>query len=125
MIHTGEAIRQAERAVWDALVSGDAGADAALLSEDFLGAYPDGFADREAHAGQLEDGPTVSSYRIAEEHLRPLGEDHVLYAYRATYKRRGQDAEEEMLVSSVWERRDGTWLNVFSQDTPLTGMGVP
>jgi hypothetical protein len=26
---------------------------------------------------------------------------------------------------SIWERRNGGWINIFSQDTPLTGAGVP
>ena len=118
-------IRQAERAVWAALLTGDASADRALLAEDFLGAYPDGFAGRAAHVGQLEDGPTVESYEIGEEHLRPLGPDHMLYAYRARFTRLRADLAEEMLVSSIWERRNGTWINIFSQDTPLTGVPVP
>jgi hypothetical protein len=28
-----------------------------------------------------------------------------------------------MLVSSIWERRGDGWVNIFSQDTPLTGAG--
>jgi hypothetical protein len=111
--------------VWTALLTGDARADAALLSEDFLGAYPDGFAGRAAHVGQLEGGPSVDSYEISEEHLRPLGPDHVLYAYRARFVRVGADLAEEMLVSSIWERRGAGWVNIFSQDTPLTGAAVP
>jgi hypothetical protein len=34
-------------------------------------------------------------------------------------------ATEDMLVTSIWERRNGGWINIFSQDTPLTGAGVP
>jgi hypothetical protein len=118
-------IRAAERAVWEALRTGDAGADARLLSSDFLGVYPDGFAGREAHAGQLDKDPSVTAYTLSEEHLRPMGPDHVLYAYRAEYTRIGADMSETMLVSSIWERRGADWINIFSQDTPLTGQGVP
>jgi hypothetical protein len=100
-------------------------ADHALLAEDFLGVYPDGFAGRAAHSDQLSGGPTVASFTISEEHLRPLGHDHVLYAYRATYVRAAATATEDMLVTSIWERRNGGWINIFSQDTPLTGAGVP
>jgi hypothetical protein len=120
-----EAIRTAEHAVWAALMAGDAAADLALLSQDFLGVYPDGFAGRVAHGAQLEKGPSVAAYDISEEHLRPLGPDHMLYAYRARYFRPGAEVPEEMLVSSIWERRATGWINIFSQDTPLTGAGVP
>ncbi|RMA42395.1 nuclear transport factor 2 family protein [Rhodophyticola porphyridii] len=115
-------IRTAERAVWEALKAGDAGADAASLAADFLGVYPSGFADRDAHAGQLADGPTVAAYRIGEEHLMPLGPDHMLYAYRADFQRPA-GGWEAMLVSSVWRREGAGWINVFSQDTPLALTG--
>lgn len=121
----GEAIKKAERDVWTALVDGDAAADRALLAEDFLGAYPDGFASREDHCAQLAHGPSVTSYQISEEHIRQLGADHILYAYRASYVRPGTTTPDEMLVSSIWARRDGAWVNIFSQDTPLTGAEVP
>lgn len=108
-----------EREVWDALVRGDAVADRALLAEEFVGLYPDGFGDAHAHAAQLADGPTVATYRIADERLVPLGPDHVVLCYLATYRRPGNDQGEQMYVSSIWARRDDRWLNVFSQDTPL------
>jgi hypothetical protein len=120
-----ETIKKAERAVWEAMRTGDATADATYLSPDFLGVYPDGFAGREAHVGQLDGGATVSAYTISEEHLRALGADHILYAYRADYTRTGEAEAEVMLVSSIWERRGAVWKNIFSQDTVLTGEGVP
>ena len=114
-----------ETAVWEALVTGDAAADAAALSADFLGVYPDGFAGKADHCGQLADGPTVARYRLTEAQVKPLGADHALLAYRARYVRVGRAEEEEMYVSSIWQR-DGTgWVNVFSQDTPATGIAVP
>ena len=42
-----------------ALAAGDAVGDRALLSDDFVGVNPTGFADRAAHAAELDDGPTV------------------------------------------------------------------
>ncbi|MBF9033791.1 DUF4440 domain-containing protein [Rhodobacterales bacterium HKCCE2091] len=116
-------IEAAERAVWDALVRGDAGADWAALSRDFLGVYPTGFAGADDHAGQLADGPTVAAYRLSECLVRGLGADHALIAYRADYARPGDGAAEEtMFVTSIWRRAGGAgWINVFSQDTPAGG----
>ncbi len=107
-----------EERVWAALVAGDAQADRALLSADFLGVYPDGFADREAHCAQLADGPSMTAYRLSDARLRVLSADAVLLSYRAAYRRHGRDTEDVMFISSLWERRAGDWINTFSQDTP-------
>jgi hypothetical protein len=119
---TLEAALDLEREVWEALVHGDPEADAAMLSADFLGVYPTGMSDREAHAGQLEHGPTAAVYRLSEAVLRWLAPDCVLLAYRADWRRRDPDGTvrevETMYVSSIWCARDERWENVFSQDTP-------
>ena len=110
-----------ETGVWEALRNGDAEADADLLSEDFLGVYPTGFADRADHAGQLANGPTVASYELHEPRLMVLSDDDVLLCYRADWLRPGADgpgAGESMYVSSLWSRRGDRWVNVFSQDCP-------
>ncbi len=112
-----------ETAVWQALSDGDVAADAALLANDFLGVYPTGFADAGEHAGQLDHGPTVAEFRIESPILKVLADDHVVLAYDAAY-RRPDGPEERMYVSSIWSRRDGRWVNVFSQDTP-PGDAVP
>ena len=110
-----------ETQVWDALVAGDTAADAALLAADFVGVYPTGFAGRDDHVGQLAGGSTVAAYTIEQPRLIPAGDDAVLLAYRATFRRAGHGAPESMYVSSLWCRRDGRWLNTFSQDTPGGG----
>lgn len=120
-----KALIACETAVWDALVAGDATADTAALSAGFLGVYPDGFAGRDEHAAQLSDGPTVARYHLSDARVMPLGADHALLAYHARYLRVGRDTSEEMFVSSIWQRCDDGWKNVFSQDTPATGQPVP
>jgi len=107
-----------ESTVWQALVDGDPAADAAALSDDFLGVYPSGFAGRTAHAAQLEDGPTVVSYALSQARLLALSPSMVMLAYRADYARPGAEPAA-MYISSLWCERDGTWVNVFSQDTPI------
>jgi len=110
-----------ERQVWEALRTGDAEADARVLSANFLGVYETGFADRAAHAAQLNAGPRVDDYLIDRERLLPLCRDSVLLAYRARFRRHGDDRRatmQTMFVSSIWQQCDGDWVNVFSQDTP-------
>ncbi len=111
-------IEACERAVWQALVDGDAAADRAALAADFLGLYPDGFAGREDHVGQLATGPGIAAFALSGLRVMSLGADHALIAYAARFRRVGAGAEEAMYVSSVWRRRGQGWENLFSQDTP-------
>ena len=106
-----------ETQVWQALVLGDARADAALLTRDFLGVYPSGFAGRADHIGQLSAGPVMQDYELDQARLMVIGADHALLSYRATYARVGGETET-MFISSLWQRCDGGWRNSFSQDTP-------
>ncbi|WP_170605287.1 nuclear transport factor 2 family protein [Ruegeria arenilitoris] len=108
-----------EKRVWTALVEGDAQADRALLSPDFLGVYPTGFANRDDHVGQFANAPTMASFELSEAQLRVLTNDVVLLSYRADYERPGAVMTEVMLISSLWEKRHDVWVNSFSQDTPL------
>ena len=115
-----------ERKVWEALVRGDSDADAALLTDDFLGVYPTGFADRAEHAAQLENGPTVASYELAEPRVMFVSADHVLLSYRATFVRpASSDNDSDATpviwnITSLWTRIGDHWLNRFSQDTPAS-----
>jgi hypothetical protein len=107
-----------ERQVWEALRRGDAVADQALLSEDFLGVYDTGFADRAGHVALLASGPTMRDYWLDSERLLRLTPELTLLSYRAKFCRQGPERTmEAMFVSSLWRLRAGRWINVFSQDT--------
>lgn len=109
-----------ERQVWEALRTGDAAADAALLSADFLGVYPSGFAGRAEHVAQIGDGPGLGRYSLSDARMIVVSDEAALLCYEAVYARPGA-AEARMLVSSLWMRRGGARVNVFSQDTPVGG----
>ncbi len=110
-----------ETAVWLALQAGDVDADRQSLSEDFLGVYPSGFANRSDHVGQLANGATVSEFAILDARMTVVSEHDVILSYRADFTRNGPGQEpESMYVSSLWSKRDGRWLNTFSQDTPVS-----
>jgi hypothetical protein len=111
-----------ETKVWDALRRGDAEEDTRLLADDFLGVYPSGFANRSDHAAQLSNGPTVADFELHDARMTMISEDHVLLSYRADWHRvtpHGPGGRESMYISSLWSRRDGAWVNVFSQDSPV------
>lgn len=107
-----------ETQVWSALVAGDQAADRALLTEDFLGVYGSGFANRDDHAGAMAAGPTMAGFDLDQAQLRLPGPGLALLSYRARYRRIGRAETEVMYITSLWEKRAGGWVNSFSQDTP-------
>jgi hypothetical protein len=109
-----------EMQVWDALRRGDAEADARLLSEDFVGLYPTGFAGRAEHAAALANGPTVAEYDLYDARMIAISDRDALLLYRADYRMPGDNVTASMYVSSLWSQRDGEWVNTFSQDTAVT-----
>lgn len=109
-----------EKRVWQALVDGDSQADREALHPEFLGVYPSGFATRDDHVGQLCDGPTVRSFDICDARLLALGHDHYCLSYAARFTRFKSTSDEAMYVSSIWQRQTGRWVNIFSQDTPVS-----
>ncbi len=107
-----------ETKVWQALVEGDEAVDVQHLSSDFLGVYPSGFASRADHAGQLADGPSVTSYELHDARLLAVADDVTMLSYHAVFTRTGGTEPAAMYVSSLWCWRNDTWVNTFSQDTP-------
>jgi hypothetical protein len=107
-----------ETRVWQALVDGDAAADAAALAHGFLGVYPSGFATSDDHVGQLAAGPTVDRFALSQMRVMTLGPDHAVLSYFAQFRRVAAMKDEAMYVSSIWQRAGDGWINVFSQDTP-------
>ena len=111
-----------ERQVWEALRSGDADTDRALLSDRFLGVYPCGLSDRAGHAEQLDLGPSIASYQLTEARVVEVSQCAYLLVYRADYRRitpAGVSDEQAMWVSSLWCHQQDDWRCVFSQDTPV------
>jgi hypothetical protein len=109
-----------ESKVWDALATGDMAADDRLLTDDFLGVYKTGFADRAEHVSQLRSGPTVLRYELSQPRIMTLSQDLVLLAYRADWvpNDAAENRVETMYITSIWRREGDAWRNVFSQDTP-------
>ena len=114
-----DTLLELEHTVWRALVAGDPTADERCLASDFLGVYPTGYVARSDHTGQLTDGATVAEYELHDVRVVVISGEAALLVYRAVYRRPDRSDPEQMYVSSLWCRRDGIWLNTFSQDTPV------
>lgn len=112
-----EELQMCETRIWEALVDGDMQADAEKLHSDFLGVCSAGFADKFDHIQQLEDGPVVKHFFLSDCRVLPLGHDYAVLSYRAEIQWIAKTATETMYVSSIWQRNERGWINVFSQDT--------
>lgn len=109
-----------EKQVWEAMRTGDPEADKRALTENFLGVYETGFSSRDEHCRAMSEGPIAERYTISEERILRLSADIVILSYLASWVpiREGKpQKEEQMYISSVWQKINDTWLNVFSQDT--------
>lgn len=106
-----------ESRVWNALVAGDPEADAAMLTDDFVGIYGTGVSGKTEHRQQLENGPIVEHYEILEPRIKVISGRSVMLSYLAEWTRPGNPKLERMYVSSLWQESDGEWKNSFSQDT--------
>ena len=115
-----ETFIELEQAVWQALMDGDAAADARLLSDDFVGVYATGIATKGDHLAQLHNGPSVARYAMFAPKMRVLAESVVALSYLVRWERApiaDDGALESMYVTSIWRLERGAWVNVFSQDT--------
>lgn len=90
-----------ETQVWEAAQTGDLAADLRLLSPNFLGVYAAGWADREVHAAQLRDGPSVATYALSRVRVLALGDGVGLISYLADFTVPGHSQSLQMRVSSV------------------------
>ena len=110
-----------EKQIWDAIVQKDKDAAAQLLAKDFIGVYQDGFATKQNSLRDLDRSYTLSNYQWQDFRVIPLASKNVLLLYKATCKGSGEwmgFCSHSEYVSSLWEERNGKWMNVFSQDTP-------
>lgn len=122
-IHVAELVRQRESAVWEALKEKDKSGDAALLANDFVGLYKDGFGSRAEHVAQIDDKYQLSEFRLDDVRVKLISEDVAIIMYRASCRATGSwaaDCAKPMYISSIWVNRAGNWINIFSQDTQAT-----
>jgi hypothetical protein len=61
---------------------------------------------------------SLPTYQLSDLRLLRLAPECALLSYRAEFQRVNNPASEAMYVSSIWQKGDLDWLNIFSQDTP-------
>jgi hypothetical protein len=112
-----------EKEVWEALKHKDKEAANRLLAEDFVGMYDFGFFTKLEWVKQIDEQYTLDDYTMRDIKLLHPSPKVALLLYTATCKGTGEWAEfcsHASRISDLWVERDGSWLDLFSQDTIAT-----
>jgi ketosteroid isomerase-like protein len=107
-----------ERAGMDALKTGDLAAFAASIAEEAVFVDDHGPATK-AEVVQHTAGFRLREYTMTDVRFVPLSADSGLIAYTSAESgtSHGKEFSAKVHVSSVWAKRGGKWLCLFSQET--------
>jgi hypothetical protein len=110
-----------EKAIWEAIKQKDYVAFAAMLADDQIEVLSDGVHDKAASVAGVKDFEP-SEVNFSDWKFLPIDKDGFVVAYTAAVKGKykGKDFPlESSRCSSAWVRRNGKWLAVFHQESPL------
>ena len=117
-----------ERAQWETFKKKDKATLAAMLADDYLDFGSDGRWDK---AKSLRDGymaadPTLLDFAWEDLQFKLLNANMALLTYRGKYreKNKGKENTGEAYYSSLYQRQNGKWLTVFTQDSNLKCAGM-
>jgi len=124
-----EQIVAQERAGLDALKTGDLTTFGNSTAEDAV------FVDTHGPAGKAQVMKNTAEFRlhdytISDVNFRQLSPDSGLIVYKIVESgaSHGKEFSATVYVSSIWTKRDGKWLCLFSQETAArqpTSAGTP
>jgi Domain of unknown function (DUF4440) len=106
-----------ERAGWDAL-SGPDGADfyEEHMAEDGLMLFPGMVMDKAAALDTIREVAPWSTYELEDVRVIAIGVGAGVVTYRASAER--ESGPYSAVMSSVYARREGSWLLVLHQQSP-------
>jgi len=108
------------KAEWEAFKNKDKKAYADLLAEDFVAVEDDGEGMRKKRTVVEEvDRSVVSKYYLFGLNVLPLSADTAMVTYEITMEFPAKAAVrfKRVLVSEVWQKRDGKWKMRYYQET--------
>jgi uncharacterized protein (TIGR02246 family) len=123
MDHSAE-ILSLERKFWDAIKAKDPDAASGLMAEECIVAGAQGAAkiDRKTFAKMTREGKwTLHSYEFKDVVVLSPSADVAVIAYKVREKisMDGKEMPLEAADTSVWCRKDGTWLCVLHTESVL------
>ena len=121
-----DAIRQQlianEKASWELAIKHEAAAYKAFHAPDFITLTGSGVVGREnSEASAMDPNVHFDQCDLSGFDVRFAAENTALVTYhvKAAGLDHGKPFQLESYASSLWMRRDGKWLNVFYQATPV------
>ena len=118
---TAEEVERALRAIQAAFNKGDAATLKGLMTEDHVSimtyARISGAAELLKALGDFK----FSEYKISELKVRSISKDVALASHQATIKGtyKGREVPSPVLVTTIWVKHDGKWLESWYQETPM------
>jgi len=117
-----------ERREWDALKKKDATALGAILAQDYFDFGSDGREDRtfSLTKGYMSQGEDLNDFLIEDAQVKVLDDHTALLTYRGTYHEtiRGKSNSGSGFYSDLFQKQNGKWLSVFTQDSNLKCAGM-
>lgn len=116
-----------EKAIWDTIKNKDYDAFANMLADNQVEILPDGMKDKAASIAGVKDFEP-EEVTFADWKYLPINNDLVVLVYKVTvkgrYKGKPFDAETAW-ASSAWAKRNGEWLAVYHQESPVSKTPPP
>ena len=116
---TADEVKRSVHAIQTAFNKGDVDTLKGLMTEDHVSvlsyAQISGAAELLRALGDFK----FTEYRISELKVRNVTRDVALVSHQATIKGtyRGREVPSPVLVTTVWVKRDGKWLEAWYQET--------
>ena len=109
-----------EKAAWDAFKRKDADAFKKLLAPEYTEITPNGPGDTAATLAAMKD-VEISDLTFADWKMTQIDKDLVLLTYTTTQKGtyKGQAFDGTNRHGAAWINRNGEWLAIYFQETPV------
>ena len=111
-----------EKAIWDTIKNKDYDAFANMLADIQVEILPDGMRDKAASIAGVKDFEP-EEVTFADWKYLPISKDVVVLIYNVTIKGKFKGKEfptETARASSAWANRNGEWLAVYHQESPVS-----
>lgn len=116
-----------EKAIWETIKNKDYDAFANMLADNQVEILPDGMRDKAASIAGVKDFEP-DEVTFSDWKYLPINKDLVVLIYHVTVKGKFKGKEfpaESARASSAWANRNGEWLAIYHQESPVSTTPPP